>query len=200
MTKEKRSEWARNYYRRNRQTIINRVKAYNAVKWAGMSKDDRRKMFLERQDVWRKKHPVRWRKICRASYLRNKEKRRMDPQFQLRKKVSNALRSFCRFNCKGSALWFMKEVCGCERYDLVGRFEPKWNYEFDHIIPLSTFDLTNPEHLIRACHHTNVRYIPASENGRKGSSAPDGLDIMLLPRVDGELALKAAIRFIGDRK
>lgn len=41
-------------------------------------------------------------------------------------------------------------------------------YHIDHIKPLCTFDLTNKEELKQANHYTNLQWLPAEENLKKG--------------------------------
>jgi len=47
-----------------------------------------------------------------------------------------------------------------------------WNnygeWEIDHIKPLSSFDLTDRDQLLQACHYTNLQPLWAEENARKG--------------------------------
>lgn len=42
-------------------------------------------------------------------------------------------------------------------------------WQFDHIKPLSSFDLTDESQLREACHFTNVQPLWAAENARKGA-------------------------------
>ena len=72
--------------------------------------------------------------------------------------------------------------------------------ETDHIIPLSRFDLENPEHLVRACYPTNLRCITRLENLVKSDEAPDNLDVMKLPWVGTYEALAWAMFLIRAAK
>ena len=45
----------------------------------------------------------------------------------------------------------------------------KDGWHIDHIKPLSSFDLTDPEQLKKACHYTNLRPLWAKENLKKGN-------------------------------
>jgi len=79
------------------------------------------------------------------------------------------------------------EDLGCAIEHLKKHFEEKFynnpstgeamnwdNYGFrgwhiDHVIPLSAFDLTDREQMLKACHHTNLQPLWAEDNLRKGA-------------------------------
>ena len=49
--------------------------------------------------------------------------------------------------------------------------EMTWeSIDLDHIVPLSSFDLTNPEQLKQATHYTNIQPLLKSDNRAKGAN------------------------------
>jgi hypothetical protein len=94
------------------------------------------------------------------------EKLAKDIDFKLRKILRNRLRSAIKNNAKrGSAV---KDL-GCSVPELKIYLESKfqegmswdnwtWNgWHVDHIIPLNSFDLSNREEFLKACHYTNLQ-------------------------------------------
>ena len=57
-----------------------------------------------------------------------------------------------------------------------GRQEGVRCWEMDHIRPLSSFDLTNPEQLRRAQHWSNFQPLSAADNNTKKADILDGFE------------------------
>jgi hypothetical protein len=105
-------------------------------------------------------------------------KRKTDIQWKLRKNLRNRLSSAIRNSQKsGSAV----RDLGCsieklKRY-LERQFQPRMSWEnygqwhIDHIKPLASFDLTDRDQLLEACHYTNLQPLWAKENLKKNNSS-----------------------------
>lgn len=115
-----------------------------------------------------------WRAENNAEYLRNRRKN--DVQFRLASNLRSRLKMAIREKYKsGSAV----RDLGCTIPELIGYleilFEPGMSWEnygewhIDHRRPLATFDLTDREQLLAACHWTNLQPLWALDNMRKGA-------------------------------
>lgn len=108
-----------------------------------------------------------------AAYMRNR--RRTDPQFRLadnlRRRINKALNGGKK---PGSAV----RDLGCSIYELKEHLENQfqtgmtWNnhgaWHVDHVRPLASFDLTDREQFLTACHYSNLQPLWAEDNLRKG--------------------------------
>lgn len=128
-------------------------------------------------------------KIIKKQYLRKKKKLEEDIEFRLAERLRNRLYCAIKDDQKtGSAVRDM----GCSIKELRLRFEQmfplnpihpilgpmSWEnqgrkngimgWDIDHIIPLSAFDLTDREQLLKAAHYTNLRPMWAKQNISEG--------------------------------
>jgi len=91
----------------------------------------------------------------------------------LRARLAQAIKNF---NKAGSAI----RDLGCSieflKTYLESKFQPgmtwenhtKYGWHIDHIVPLITFDLTDREQFLKACHYTNLQPLWAKDNLKKG--------------------------------
>lgn len=147
---------------------------------------------------WRNRNPEKWKECCRRYVLKNKDKislyekskarklqklshfkyrRRRDINFKLSGNLRSRLNESLKNNVKnGSSV----NDLGCSIPDFKKYIESKWligmcweNYgrngwHLDHIIPLSTFNLSDRNQLLKACHYTNYQPLWSKDNIRKG--------------------------------
>lgn len=137
---------------------------------------------------WREKNPEKhkeavwsWQERNRVKlneYRRKYEKSRKekDPEFKLVLAIRSRFRSaFARGCKKGSAV----KMLGCTMTELRAHLEAKFHpgmtwenygeWHIDHIRPLASFDLGDPEQAKVACHYTNLQPLWAVENLQKGA-------------------------------
>lgn len=107
------------------------------------------------------------------------EKYANDIQFKLTVTLRNRLRAAIKGNFKsGSAV----RDLGCTIEELKARLESMWHpgmtwdnyaidgWHIDHIKPLSSFNLEDPEQLKEACHYTNLQPLWAIDNLKKSDN------------------------------
>lgn len=112
----------------------------------------------------------------RRAYNRvlNNTKRKENIQFKLSQNLRNRLRNGIK---TGS---FIRDL-GCTIAELKDHleslFQPGMTWEnygiygwhVDHKVPLASFDLTDREQFLKACHYSNLQPLWASDNLRKGA-------------------------------
>ncbi len=150
-----------------------------------------------RQQVkeWRQENPEKVREIERRRLedperrsARNawyRKKRREDLNYRIAGSLRSRLRAATRAQLKGlspkkgSAI----ENLGCSMDEFIlyieGLFQDGMSWEnygewhLDHILPLSGFDLSDPEQVKKACHCTNLQPLRAEDNLSKGGHRSD---------------------------
>ena len=112
----------------------------------------------------------------RSRLAANKNRRyKKDVQFRIKENLRTRLSKALTRNAKtGSAIGDL----GCSINDfkkyLESKFEPGMSWEnygewhIDHIVPLSSFDLTDRRQLLKACNYSNLQPLWAEDNIRKG--------------------------------
>ena len=141
------------------------------------------------EKFWRKTHP----EIIRAKNWRGRDyhriymktRRNNDTQFRLACKLRSRLGYALKGNFKtGSAV----RDLGCSIPELKSYLESLFlpgmvwdNYGewvIDHHIPLSSFNLTDREQFLKACHWSNLQPLWAEDNLSKGDKLPEALEIV----------------------
>lgn len=110
---------------------------------------------LERQKAWRKEtnHQAKYLSIPKNRIAHNLRTR-------LRKAVKGKISAVRDLGCSVDELKLLLESKFTEgmNWDNYGQ------WHIDHIKPLSKFDLTNPQELLKACHYTNLQPLWAKDN------------------------------------
>ena len=141
------------------------------------------KIRYKEKDCLRKKdYPYKYGdRIRKYKRIYFNDRYHSDIQFRLAKVLRSRIRMALKNNQKtGSAI----RDLGCSMEELMqhlkGQFQSgmSWkNYgawHIDHIVPLSSFDLTNKEQFKKACHFTNLQPLWAEDNITKGGLANHG--------------------------
>lgn len=145
--KEEHSCYSKEYRQKNYQKILKREANYRKT---------HKKLLIERYNVYKKKRLL------------------IDPAFSIaigmRIRLNHAIKNKSQST---------KELVGCDWSFLVAYLESKFKegmtwqnrnmWHIDHIRPLSSFDLSDPEQQRKACHYTNLQPLWAKDNIRKGN-------------------------------
>ena len=183
----------REYYQQNKD----RIKAAAIARRMAMPKEERSRVAREASKKFREKNRDSYLRICKRSRQKNFQKRKNDPQYRIKHKLSRACVAY-QTPGKSGGIRFMELVSGLTRKGFQEMFPKKTGLTFDHKIPFKAFDLTNPSHVVRCCHWSNLRQISLSENASKNGSF-EALNVMDLPWIGMEVALEAAAEFIKKK-
>jgi hypothetical protein len=182
------------YSRLNKNKIYLQKKNYQSINKYSIS--ERKKKYFEnnkgkisqRQRLYRILNEEKIRKRNRRYYLNNRDKiktnrkeyekykRRIDVNYKisgnLRSRLYKAIKNFCK---SGSAV---KDL-GCSLSEFKSHITSKFqsgmtwvNYgkwHLDHIIPLSSFNLSDRVQLLKACHYTNYQPLWPADNLMKSN-------------------------------
>ena len=143
--------------------------------------EDNRDWKIEYTKKWKLENPDLVKKIdANRDKVKNakyyKDKYQDDPNYRLKVILRSRVRTALKDNFKsGKTL----DMLGCSIEEFKKHIESKWQdgmtwdnhaldgWHIDHIIPLASFDLTDPEQLKKACHHTNMQPLWWEENIKK---------------------------------
>lgn len=179
--KKKRALYNKNYEIKNKEKIKIRKKKYrekNKEKIAARNKiywEQNKERLTPRRKKYEKKSR---KKINLRRRLRIKTNPGLRISKNLKVRIKYALLSEGKQNKKSARTM---ELLGCSRDEAQVYIESLWkegmsweNYglfgwHLDHIIPISSFDLTDPEEQKKCFHYTNLQPLWAEENLKKGS-------------------------------
>ena len=172
---DKLKTYAKEYFKENKHTLLDKTKEYKKDYYS--KNKDKIKANIETN-----KEEIRIKK--QNYYQNNKNKINNSYKLYLNNNMSAKIaarirtRTWIAIKNKTSSL---PEDLGCSLDELILYLESKFtegmswdNYgrngwHIDHIIPISSFDLSSPEELKKACHYINLQPLWAKDNMRKGN-------------------------------
>lgn len=175
--KKSRSLIWKNYYEKHKDRLNNKNKIWRIGKEEYLKRYEKDR-YAKNPELYKTKHKVysKNNRLVVNCYVRNKYAN--DLQFKIKCLMGSRLRSALRNKQKmGKTL----DLIGCSIPELETHIEKQfkpgmswnnWRYKgwhIDHIIPISLFDLSNKEELLKACHFTNLQPMWSEENHKKGN-------------------------------
>lgn len=148
-----------------------RKEKYNQYQKQRRVDPEAREKYNEYQRLQHPKYKIQQSKYCQLRI-------QTDIDFKLKRNLRSRLNKTIRGDYKtGSAVRDLG--CSIEEFKayLESLFQPgmSWDnyglkgWHIDHIIPLDSFDLTDPEQLKKACHYTNLQPLWAADNLKKSN-------------------------------
>ena len=196
--KDKIKEDRKKYREENKDKIRDDVRKYY-VENKDKIRDDVRKYYVENKDKirddgkkYREENKDKIRQRNKKYFAENKDKLRegrskrykKDPNFKLRMLISYRVREELKNN-NTKKTSKSAELIGCTVQEAREHLEKQfkkgmaWDnhgfkgWHIDHIMPCSSFDLTDPEQQKKCFHYTNLQPLWAHENMSKGSKIPN---------------------------
>lgn len=152
--------WSKEYYAKNKARI-----AKSSALWSLRNKDKRIKARIA--------YLPRRRELCKIRRAENPERKLIEnfrSRIYLLVKRNSPTMRYKTYEILGCTPAFFREW-------LEEKFTPEMNWdnygtywEVDHMVPLASFDLSDPEKVKEAFHYSNCQPLHAEENNRKGCS------------------------------
>jgi hypothetical protein len=176
--RDKNPEYMKEYRKENLERLISYEKEYY---------EENKIWISEKNKTYRKNNEDEIKKRKKIYYEKNKDiinkKQAKKIQQDIQLRIKHSLRNRTRLAIKnGQKAGSAVRDLGCSVEELKGHLEKKFrsgmtwdNYgewHIDHIKPLSSFNLTDREQFLRACHYTNLQPLWAEENLSKGAKIP----------------------------
>lgn len=172
------------FYERNREKLLPRRRVYARLHKKEKSEYDRKYHVLkwkskntEEYREKRRKYAIEYRKNHKEKLAEYRRKRlKNDIQYNLSNRLRSRLNKIIRNEQKGGSA--VRDL-GCSVSQLKKHLESQflvgmsWDklgkIHIDHKIPLSSFDLTDKNQLLKAVHYTNLQPLWAEDNYKKGN-------------------------------
>ena len=149
-------------------------KRYEYAIWITKEKFEARRISQNKATLLRRQNPEVRKKIN----IRMKNFYHSNPQYSTSKKLRERIRISLKA-CSAVKCARTEELVGCSFSYLCKHLEGQFregmswdkpnSFHIDHIKPMSSFDLTDPQQQKAACHWTNLQPLYPEENLRKGA-------------------------------
>lgn len=146
---------------------------FSKTEWQRRNRAENREKYNEQQKAYRQRMSPEVAKKIKESQRLYQQKWRQNPVNRLAHQLRTRIGKFVRNGQSAT-----KEL-GCSVVELKLYLESKFlpgmtweNYgkwHVDHILPLSKFDLTDPEQFKKAAHFSNLQPLWATDNIKKGN-------------------------------
>ena len=172
--KERRREKQAEYYALNKVQLKEKQAEYNALNKARINENKARYYTLNKARIKEKSATYyALNKAQKKEYAA--EYYRASPVQQLKLRISARLRNLKRSGQINVDVGKVENYIGCtweQMLEHLGGVLPP-GYELDHIIPLSKYDLNNPEELHSAFNYRNTQLLWSPVHRKKGTKLPD---------------------------
>jgi hypothetical protein len=160
------SQYHKDYYLKNAYKLKNTTSEFRN------NNPDYMKNWRKNNAEKVKNHKINWYSKNRDKINENERNRRKcDIEYKIKKNLRRRVNQAITRNCKSISTI---ELLGCSVYDFLKYIESKFmcgmswdNYgqwHIDHIIPCSSFDLTNIEQQMQCFHYSNLQPLWAKDN------------------------------------
>lgn len=204
-------------YKRDKEKLLE-----NSKRWREKNKDEIKKRdeqkraikkiffknqfsdVIEFQTAWREQIDIfKNQERRKKESIKYKEKRKTDIQYKLSDNMRARLRKALKIQSAKKTKATM-DLVGCTGLELSYYLESlgydKFTDHIDHIIPISKFNLIDPEHQLIACHYLNLQPLHYSENCSKHDSLPKNWqDVIIRICEVRNINPQSIINYISDK-
>ena len=177
--RERYKEQRLRYLQANREKILEKNRLHRQANLEKYRKKEKQYEEKNREKILTKKKAYQIKNRDRLSIEHNqycKKRRNEDPLFKLITNIRTTINRAIMRNSQGGRA---KALLGCSIEELKkyleSKFQPDMSWEnwtqdgwhIDHILPINSFDLTDPEEQKRCFHYTNLQPLWAIDNLKK---------------------------------
>lgn len=170
-------EGRKKYRERNKEVIIERKKKYYKENKKAIL-EDQKKYYKQNKEAILERNKKYKESNKEYSNKYRKEKYANDPEYRTSRQLRDQTRRLGDYKNMSTL-----ELVGCSPYEFwemngSPSIEQLQGLHIDHVVPLSWFDLKNPDHLKVCCHYLNLQYLSSEDNLSKGDrymGSPDNI-------------------------